>query len=104
MAVIRFFFTRMDIYLAWAFVFFALKRLTVLLSAWHSRRAYCLRAMPRSVWFFIPAYFFLCLFPQSFFPGGFPYPHRDFIGVYQLQMLLSIKPQDNSAKKGIIIG
>ena len=48
--------------------------------------------------------FFFAYFRNLFFLGAFLIPIVILLGLYQLQMLLSIKPQDNSAKKMIIVG
>jgi hypothetical protein len=48
--------------------------------------------------------FFFAYFRNLFFLGVFFIPIVILLGLYQLQMLLSIKPQDFSAKKGIVFG
>jgi len=48
--------------------------------------------------------FFFAYFRNLFFLGAFLVPIVILLGVYQLQMLLSIKPNGNSARKMIICG
>jgi hypothetical protein len=48
--------------------------------------------------------FFFAYFRNLFFLGAFLIPIVILLGLYQLQMLLSISPRGASAKKGIIVG
>jgi len=86
-------------------LFLRLTRLTVLLSAMAVLIGLIALGHASGLLGFLYLHiFFFAYFRNLFFLGAFLVPVVILLAVYQLQMLLAIKPNDHSAKKGIICG
>ncbi len=86
-------------------LFLRLRRLTVLLSGMVFLIGIIASGNASGLFGFLYRHiFFFAYFRNLFFLGAFLIPLVILLGLYQLQMLLSIDPRGNSAKKGIIVG
>ena len=101
-----FFFLPVWIYVVLGLSFFLrLKRLTVLLSSMALLIGLIASGNASGLFGFLYRHiFFFAYFRNLFFLGAFLIPIVILLGLYQLQMLLSIKPNSSSAKKGMIVG
>jgi len=101
-----FFFLPVWVYIVLGVSFFLrLKRLTVLLSGMALLIGLIASGSATGLFGFLYRHiFFFAYFRNLFFLGSFLIPVVILLGLYQLQMLLSIKPKDTGAKKGIIFG